>query len=189
MSIRNQEQPEFAQALRGYDRLQVDEYVARLHEYAVELEDRALSAEQALGPVQHEHEELRHRLAISGGGDLPTRLAQILDLAKEEAEAIRSNARREADELCQRAREEAQRAMGDIKSRREAAEQQVRELEHARDELIARLNTLGREVGATVERHRSQNASTAQTQRIAGDGNGNGNGQGNVPKRRARAAS
>src|SRR5688572_19797031 len=104
MSISNQEMPEFSPALRGYDRLQVDDYVGRLREYARELEERALGAEASLAGVQQELAELRRQVTLQSGGDLPPRLAHILQLAKEEAEEIRVAAREEADSATRDAR-------------------------------------------------------------------------------------
>jgi DivIVA domain-containing protein len=46
--------PQFAVVVRGYDRHQVDDYVARLLEYLDEAEQRARAAEQTSGaPAPH----------------------------------------------------------------------------------------------------------------------------------------
>ena len=48
MSIREQGAPEFAHALRGYDRAQVDEWVAWVRTQASQAEEQAAHAETAL---------------------------------------------------------------------------------------------------------------------------------------------
>ena len=177
MSIRQQDFPEFAPAIRGYDRLQVDDYLERLREYTVEVEDRALTAEGSLGQAEQELADLRRQLAANGGGELPARLEHILWLAGEEAEEIRARARTEADDLTrraqavfddarQRARAEAEHTMADAVACRDSVDRQVQELEHARAQLLDRLTELSNEIGRAVGRQRELAAPTLPTQKI-----------------------
>jgi cell division septum initiation protein DivIVA len=181
MSIRQQDFPEFAQAIRGYDRLQVDGYLERLREYAVEVEDRALGAEAALGQAEQELAELRRQLAASGGGELPARLEHILALATEEADEIRNRATAEAEELARRshaafeesrnrARAEAERTLADAVTYRETMDRQVAELEQARSHLLDRLTDLSNEISNAVGRQREIAAPSQPTQRMDRDG-------------------
>jgi cell division septum initiation protein DivIVA len=177
MSIRTQEFPEFAQSLRGYDRPQVDGYLERLREYTIEVEDRALSAEQRLTSAHEEIAELRRQLAASGGGELPDRLAHILDLAQEEAETVRARARAEANELDQRCRAQldetrtratadAKRMVADSIATRDAIARELGELEQVRREHLDELAGLCAHLAEMVQRHRHVAESSEPTQAI-----------------------
>ena len=85
--------PEFAVAIRGYDRLQVDEYIERLQNLLVEAEDRARSAESDDSLGAH--------------AEVSPRVAQIFELAGEEARELREKVEREGKELVTTARKEA----------------------------------------------------------------------------------
>jgi len=54
MSIREQDAPEFAQAFRGYDREQVDGYVAWMRDLVIQAEERAGRAETAVEQCRRE---------------------------------------------------------------------------------------------------------------------------------------
>ena len=86
MSIRDQEAPGFSHSLRGYDRVQVDEYLAEFREYVIGVEGRAVAAESALV-------ECRRELASPGSAGISERLGAILQLANEEADEIRGGPR------------------------------------------------------------------------------------------------
>jgi DivIVA domain-containing protein len=177
MSLRNQEQPEFAQALRGYDRVQVDGYLERLREYTIEVEDRALNAESNLAEQQQAFADLQRQLAAAGGGELPHRLAHILDLAREEADEIRVRAHKEADEVLAkanaaaekvrtRARAEAQRTVADAAALRAALERQVNDLEDTRHQVTDRLSELATHLKRAIDAHRADAQSTEPTRRL-----------------------
>ena len=96
------EQPRFATSMRGYDKLQVDDYVERLHDIVTDAEERARLAESELEFSRH--------------ATVGPRVSQILDLAVEEAkelrervdaevERTRSHARAQCDEIVARARD------------------------------------------------------------------------------------
>jgi cell division septum initiation protein DivIVA len=182
MSIRTQEFPEFAPALRGYDRLQVDGYVERLREYALEVEDRAISAEAALADLQQESGDLRRQLAAAGGGELPQRLAHILDVANEEADEVRQRARVEADELShraragaeqsrRRARAEAERIVADAVAGRDAVQRQIRDLELTRARFLEGLGHIHQGIARVLEHPppKSLPAASTSSDRAASD--------------------
>src|SRR4051812_49107846 len=104
MSMRDQETPEFSFSLRGYDRVQVDEYVAELLAYVIEVEERAATAESALI-------ECRRELASPGSAGISERLAAILALANEEADQIRVRAQAEGAAMTQQAASAAERTV------------------------------------------------------------------------------
>ena len=107
MSISERQAPDFSHALRGYDRAQVDEYLASYTEYSVQVEERARKAETALA-------QCRRELASSPGTvGISERLASILQLANEEAEEIRERARTESEATTLAAATEAERTVND----------------------------------------------------------------------------
>lgn len=77
--------PEFTAAMRGYDRAQVDEYVAHLLTLVAEGEERVRAAESQLG--------------FGAPASIGPRVTEIFDLALAEARELRERAQAEADEL------------------------------------------------------------------------------------------
>lgn len=90
--------PELALAFFGYDRAQVDEYVARLIDWAQEAEDRVAAAEQDAATLRSELEALAGR-----NGPAETRVADdspdVTAAAHEQADRILATARAEADKI------------------------------------------------------------------------------------------
>ncbi|HXY93466.1 MAG TPA: DivIVA domain-containing protein [Acidimicrobiia bacterium] len=146
MSIREQGPPDFSHSRRGYDPAQVDDYVAQLREYAIQAEERAASAELALGQCQRE-------LASPGSGGISQRLAGILDLANEEADAIRARATSEAEAMHDAAVAEAADIVSDANDQRDAAQRETDALTAAHSELLQRLLDLGNDLGAATARY------------------------------------
>jgi cell division septum initiation protein DivIVA len=110
MSIREQGRPDFSHSLKGYDRTQVDEFVASSREYTIQVEDRATAAESAL--VQ-----CRRELASSPGTvGISQRLAAILQLANEEAGEIRARAQTDSETTTQEAASHAERVGAEYSS-------------------------------------------------------------------------
>jgi cell division septum initiation protein DivIVA len=178
MSLRETDFPEFITAFRGYDRLQVDDYIERLRHYATQFEERALSAEPELNTAKLELARLRLQLddvdtelvearrlqREAANAELPQRLNQILNLASEEAESTREQARREAqeilnrtrtaaEEMLQRARRESETLMTEATRRRDGMEMQIVELDAARRTVIDHLTSVADEVRQTVAEH------------------------------------
>ncbi|HWF73855.1 MAG TPA: DivIVA domain-containing protein [Solirubrobacteraceae bacterium] len=94
--------PEFTVAIRGYDRLQVDEYIARLQKLLSEAEGRVKAAES--------DQDFSSHAAIG------PRLAEIFELAAAEARELRSGAERDARELRSGAERDAKKRVADAKA-------------------------------------------------------------------------
>lgn len=157
-SIIDSGHPEFAIAIRGYDRAQVDDYVQRLVQMLEEAEDRA----------RHAESELEHSAHASVG----PRLSEIFDLAIAEARELRANAQRESRELIAAARssaaelvEEAQakaqritaearaeheEMLADFERQRELAQRSLEELEDRRAGVLGELRRLHEALGAAA---------------------------------------
>ncbi len=112
--------PEFAVALRGYERTQVEAYVARLHQRLAEAERRAETTD---APAADRPDPVRGAQPDDvDTGELPVpgaaaeddfarlggRVAAILRLAEEEAAERRARGEQEARELLDRARTDAE---------------------------------------------------------------------------------
>jgi DivIVA domain-containing protein len=127
--------PEFATAMRGYDRLQVDDYVERLIDIATDAEERARAAESEL-------EFSRHTT-------VGPRVSQILELAVEEGKELRERVAAEADKI----RADAHAAADAIATgARETADLTRAEAERTRTEILADADARRGEVLAEVER-------------------------------------
>lgn len=135
--------PQFATVMRGYDRGQVDDYVARLIDFLADAERRAERAEGELAKSNRRGdrlaEELRQALdrlqapapkqAWEGVGE---RLESMLRLAQEEADAIRDRGRGEAEELIEHARRQREHEVA-------AAERELSEVSTRRDSVVGEL--------------------------------------------------
>jgi hypothetical protein len=147
MSISERQAPDFSHALRGYDRAQVDEYLASYAEYSVHVEERARKAETALA-------QCRRELASSPGTvGISERLASILQLANEEAEEIRERARTESEAMTLAARSEAERTVNDALQHRDSIQREIDELSDIREELLQRLIALSGQIVEATERY------------------------------------
>jgi DivIVA domain-containing protein len=131
----HRDHPEFATSMRGYDRLQVDEYIDRLHDLAADAEERARVAESEL-------EFSRHTT-------VGPRVAQILDLAVEEGKELRERVQVEVDRTRAEARAEAEAI---VSAARDSAELTRNEAERTREEVLAEADARRREVLGEVER-------------------------------------
>jgi cell division septum initiation protein DivIVA len=148
MSMRDQEPPEFAHAFRGYDREQVDGWVAWMRDAAIQAEDRAGRAEAALA-------QCRRELAASPTtAGISERLAAMLQLATEEAAEIRARAQAESDATVADAFARAKQTVDEANQLRDAIQREIDELSAIREELLQRLIELGGEVVGATERFR-----------------------------------
>ena len=137
MSIREWERPDFAHSFRGYDRVEVDEYLVSFREYTIQAEDRARTAETALVQCR------RELASTPGTAGISERLAAILQLATEEAEDVRSRARAESEAEIDAAERQAARTIHDANQQRDAIQREIDELSAVREELVQRLIELG----------------------------------------------
>lgn len=118
-------EPTFSTAMRGYDRVQVDEYTAHLRQLLDEAERRAvvngagaLPAPDHIAPAPSDFDALGERIAT------------MLRLAEEEAEDRRRRAREETEVAVARAIEQAEEI-------RRVAESDVQDLRNSRAEAQA----------------------------------------------------
>src|SRR4051812_37351004 len=140
--------PEFATAMRGYDRAQVDEYIARIDRWSQEAKTRAVAAEDRVRQLQTELNDLRGHVRELEAGK-PQSSVEALDDVGIRIETMLKAAISECDELRKRGAEEAASAVGlaretavEIVSRAramvhdlgEAAQQDRAETARARDE-------------------------------------------------------
>jgi cell division septum initiation protein DivIVA len=148
MSMTEQHAPEFAQTFRGYDREQVDEYVAWMRDLAIEAEDRAGQAETALA-------QCRRELAASPTtAGISERLAAMLQLATEEAADIRARAQRDSDATVADAFARAERTVDEANQLRDAIQREIDDLSEIREQLLRHLIELGGEIVGATERFR-----------------------------------
>jgi cell division septum initiation protein DivIVA len=135
--------PQFATVMRGYDRGQVDDYVARLNDFVADAEQRANRAERSVvdltGRVERLTEELRSAVerrqaqrASAPYEGLGERIEHILRLAGEEADTIRQQARNEAEQIVS----EAQRRR---ETERQSGERDLAAVAQQRDAVVAEL--------------------------------------------------
>jgi cell division septum initiation protein DivIVA len=147
MSMREQDPPDFSNALRGYDRAQVDEYLASFREYTIQVEDRATAAESALA-------QCRRELAFSPGTvGISQRLDAVLQLANEEAGEIRARAQADSETTTQQAESRAEHTINDANQQREAIQREIDDLAAVREELLQRLIELGGQIVEATERY------------------------------------
>lgn len=102
--------PEFAHAVRGYDRYQVDDYIERLDEWAAGAQARALEAEGQLRAQDQEIHHLRDRVGELES-ERPSTPAQALKTAAERASETVTAAVQQADEIRRRVAADAERRL------------------------------------------------------------------------------
>lgn len=109
------EHPEFVIAMRGYDRAQVDDYMARLMAWVADGQARTEAAERSLAAYSAHIAELEGQISELRAASSPSapveaaaaRAAEAIESALHEADAIRARARAEADAVLQTARQQA----------------------------------------------------------------------------------
>jgi len=130
-------QPDFAVAVRGYDRAQVDDYLGRVLEWLADAEERTAAAEEARLALTQEVTELRRNVAEAEerAGMPPSesmsvfgeRIGEVMQSAMVAAEALRADAEHEARGRRAASAAECERMIG------EASDEAERILERARD--------------------------------------------------------
>lgn len=136
-AVNEPEGPEFALAVRGYDRAQVDDYLSRLHEWLLEAQARTTRAEEEAAHARQELESQRRQMSDveqRGFGSTPEsiqalgdRVGRILQAAFDAAEDMKTSARAESDQLLAEAQgrarelvEEAERRSAELGKAAEA---------------------------------------------------------------------
>ena len=155
------ERPEFATAIRGYDRLQVDDYIDRLLAITADAEERGRTAEAEL-------EFSRHTT-------IGPRVGQIFDLAVQEAQDLRERVGKEAEETRTRSRREADAVIARARKGAEAIETEAKRVgrerivraESARDKALAEVEELTEKKEALVgDLERLQEVLTSATRAV-----------------------
>jgi cell division septum initiation protein DivIVA len=167
--------PQFATTLRGYDRIQVDSYVETLREW-LETATARMEAAQAESLQLHQHVAwLRQRVAefeaqsshepprsVSALGD---RVARILGLAEESAEAVRASAETTATEVVSKAHEEAAELSRASQLRQAEAEAMLAEATRQTEETVHRAEELAAQAAARVAERLDDQIRTLEAQR------------------------
>ena len=134
--------PEFALAMRGYDRLQVDTYLDRLREQLEECTTRLRRAEERATTTARERDpriaELEDQLAAlqrdrldptgSTGSSSSPEVGQALERAAAEAEAITRRAAREAETILEQARRRGRELERERAAGQDRLQRQLRDL-------------------------------------------------------------
>ena len=142
--------PKFATAMRGYDRLQVDDFLARVLDIAADAEERAQLAEAELEFSRH----------VTVG----PRVSQILDLAVEEAKELRERVDAEVELTRSHARSQCEEMVAQA---RETSAQMRTEAETTRSDILADADAERLAVLAEVDRlSRSREALLCDLERI-----------------------
>lgn len=125
--------PEFATAMRGYDRLQVDDYIVKQAVWLNEAEVRVEGAEAELASIKSERDSLVAQVAglqeeaftaaPPSFDELGERVARVLQEAWAAAGDMRRDAEKAAAEIASRTREEAASEVVEMveKAKRESA--------------------------------------------------------------------
>lgn len=137
--------PEFAIAMRGYDRLQVDDYIVKQTVWLNEARARMETAEAELAaarsealtvpegdPAEEEHSGTPRFLE-----DLGERVERILKVAWESAEGVRQEGEKAAAELVRRAEEKLSQADEEVEGRARRAEKDAEAAIAKRREQVA----------------------------------------------------
>lgn len=131
--------PEFTAAIRGYDKVQVDDYIERLQSFASEAEERARAAESELEFSRHTTVGPRVteilELAVAEAKELR-------DRAGRECDDVRAEARRTAEEIRERSEREANEAREEIAAERRRAELAITQLEETKQALLGDLRQI-----------------------------------------------
>lgn len=149
------ERPEFTIAENGYDRVQVDAYLAHLQRRVADAEERARNAEAeyvfdqhaAIGPriaeifalAEAEARELRERFSAEGAG--------LVSEARIEARATIDAAERSARELRERLEHDQRELLAELEQDRARIHGEVNVLESRKGAALAELSRLGALLG------------------------------------------
>lgn len=163
--------PQFASVMRGYDRGQVDDYVARLIDFLSDAEQRASRAERGLADALRRNDRLTEQLreaierqdqtpeAGRGYQGLGERIESILRLAAEEAEELRQRGRADAAEMIDEANRRREQEL-------QRAEQELAAVAERRDGVVAELRRV-QDVLATLGLRQAVDADLATTDLVS----------------------
>ena len=162
--------PQFSSAMRGYDRVQVDEYVASLLERLSQAEERARAAEAEIGEgapasigprvtqifdlALAEAGELRERAQIEATASresAQTEAGEMLAGANRRCDDLVATAERDAESLMVEARAQREEMLSETERQRELASAQVIALERRKGRLVEELRRLQGALGSAAD--------------------------------------
>jgi cell division septum initiation protein DivIVA len=139
--------PEFTTSLRGYDRIQVDDYVDTLREWLDAATARMQAAEADASQLREQTMRLRQRVAeLEADADqepprslnaLGDRIARMLALADESAQAVQAGAESAAAELVTQAQADAEELIRSTRARQAEIEAWLSQTTRQADQLVA----------------------------------------------------
>ena len=165
--------PEFTTAVRGYDRAQVDEYIARLHDWVADSEERARASEFELADAGQQTEALSRQLtSMQRQSGLPTpesvttyanRMKEVMlqavgaaqsfrDEAFTESDAIRSTAQEEGGAIVGQAHDEAAQLLRAAQVENRKLRHEITELLATRERVVAELQELQSQLSELLHR-------------------------------------
>jgi cell division septum initiation protein DivIVA len=171
--------PEFAVAMRGYDRLQVDDYIVRQAAWLSEARSRMEAAERELAAARDQTVQLQEKLSALEERQLATtprsleelgeRVTRILQTAWDAAEELRQDAQKEAAEILEGAKDRLAYLEEEAERRHRLAEEELESATAKGREQAAR------EAAAVVEKARQERddilaEARAEADRITRDG-------------------
>ena len=177
MNAINPERPEFTAAIRGYDRLQVDEYIDRLQELVAEAEERARATEAELEFSRHSTVGPRvteiFELTIAEAKELREKTDADCERARNEARAevdrLLTAGMDEAAEIKDRAEAEREQVLARLEEERRQAELEITRLEETKHAMLDELRRLQEALAAAAGTYggtRSGEVSEADTEAI-----------------------
>jgi cell division septum initiation protein DivIVA len=159
MSDLDKTHPEFTISIRGYDRIQVDDYIQRLSVLLAEATERARAAESELEFSRHMTVGPRvsqiFELAVAEAKELRARVEEEertrLETARQQAEEIIETARRAADEVAAESQRQYDAMVAKMDAEREVATAVVNRLEDQKAQMLAELRRLHEALGRVAE--------------------------------------
>ena len=181
-----EERPAFRMVRRGYDRAEVDTYMAQLIGRLGEAVDQYAKGEQARAELQREVANLREgspsfeqlggeaaallqeagRSAEQLVDNARRRAETIIEKAQQQAEEIRTNVADEAQKVLEQAQEVAEQIRRDVEQERAALFSETEQVREFRDGLLDDLGRVHGEISGLLERTRKQRDAA---QAVAGD--------------------
>jgi DivIVA domain-containing protein len=170
------ERPAFRMVRRGYDRAEVDAYMAQLVGRLGEAVDQYAKGEQARAELQREVANLREgspsfeqlggeaaallqeagRSAEQLVDNARRRAETIIEKAQQQAEEMRTNVADEAQKVLEQAREVAEQIRRDVEQERAALFSETEQVREFRDGLLDDLGRVHGEISGLLERTRKQ---------------------------------
>jgi cell division septum initiation protein DivIVA len=204
MNAINPERPEFTAAIRGYDRLQVDEYIARLQDLVAEAEDRGRAAESELEFSRHSTVGPRvteiFELAIAEAKELRSKAITDCDRARTDARAevdrLVSGAREDASAIKEQAQRDREDVLTELAAERRRREEEIERLDETKGTMLAELRRLQEALAAAAGIYgkaepaeaETEEAETGETQTKGAEIGKAEIGKAAVPVRKRRAA-